>query len=258
MKKQLLRIVLVAGLFVGSPTASSYTIDQVSTPSVLTGLWWNANESGWGLTITQQFSVIFVAMYTYDAANNPVWYVITNCPVVAGGCTGDIFKVNGGSPLTAVWKPNLALTKVGSGSLAFSDNNTATMNFTIDGIAGSKAITRQVFATSPVFPFAFSAPDSFNSIRTVQLNSLSFASAGSFCNATLSFTNTSTVAIGVNLIFDTLVGSAITGQLVFGSAVLNLAPGATTTSTSTAVNNGGPIACNAFTFQFNASKSRYF
>ena len=42
MKKQLLRIVLVAGLFVGSPTASSYTIDQVSTPSVLTGLWWNA------------------------------------------------------------------------------------------------------------------------------------------------------------------------------------------------------------------------
>lgn len=148
-------LVALAALWFSSVTPSAgYTIDTAASPSVITGLWWNPNESGWGVTLTQQYDVIFVAMYTYDAAGNPIWYVVTNCPVIASGCTGDMFKVNGGSAPTALWRPNLLLAKVGTATLAFTDANTGTMNFSINGSPGSKAITRQVFRLPPPAPLA--------------------------------------------------------------------------------------------------------
>ena len=145
-------VALVVLWFSSVTPSAGYTIDTAASPSVITGLWWNPNESGWGVTLTQQYDVIFVAMYTYDNAGNPIWYVITNCPVVANGCTGDMYKVNGGSAPTSIWSPSLVPTKVGTGTLAFTDNNTGTMNFSVNGIPGSKAITRQVFRLPPPAP----------------------------------------------------------------------------------------------------------
>ncbi len=117
------------------------------------GLWWNANESGWGMSVTQHGDIIFVAIYTYDAAGLPIWYVITNCPVTATGCTGDIYRVNGGTTPTLPWAgAGRVLTKVGTGTLAFANASTGAFNFTIDNVAGSKAISRQIFATGTSAP----------------------------------------------------------------------------------------------------------
>lgn len=232
----------------GPTTASSYTIDTTSSPSVLTGLWWNANESGWGLTVTQQYGIIFVAMYTYDSANNPIWYVITNCPVVAGGCTGDIFKVRGGSPLTANWAPNLGLTKVGTGTLAFSDANTAAMNFTIDGIAGSKALTRQIFATAP--PVSTSTfPINYNGFV---LSSLTLNFVNGKCLATLTITNPFAVA-AVFPAFD-IISTSGAGSLIFGTSISG-----TSTDTSEVIIIGNTVvpSCNGFTLVFNPAISSY-
>ena len=122
-------------------------------PANYQGLWWNANESGWGMSLTQHRDILFVAMYTYDNAGVPIWYVITNCPVTATGCTGDIYRVNGGTPPTVAWNAaGLALTKVGTGTLAFANTSSGNFNFTINGIAGSKAITQQIFATGTTPP----------------------------------------------------------------------------------------------------------
>ncbi len=112
------------------------------------GLWWNASESGWGMSLTQHGDLIFVAVYTYDAAGAPVWYVISNCPVTATGCTGDIYRVQGGTAPTVAWAgAGRVLTKVGTGTLTFAGADAGTFDFTIDGVPGAKAITRQVFAT---------------------------------------------------------------------------------------------------------------
>ena len=242
---------------VGSSSASSYTIDTTSSPSILTGLWWNANESGWGLTITQQYGVIFVAIYTYDAASNPIWYVITNCPVVAGGCTGDIYRATGGSALTSSWNPNLALVKVGAGTLAFADANTATMNFVINGISGSKAITRQVFATAPVqtggaFPFTFMG---------IRLDSLTFATGhqGLTCDPTLSMTNVGATAVGGLLVFNVIIGGVTRGTTEFILLPGELAPGGRAALTTTVLIGPGTLpACNTFTLQFNPAASSIF
>ena len=128
-----------------------------AVPNNYQGLWWNANESGWGMSLTQHGNILFVAMYTYDDAGLPIWYVITNCPVVANGCTGDIYRANGGTPPTVPWTgQGRILTKVGTGTLAFSNSSSGTFTFNINNIAGSKAITQQIFgnsANSPAFDY---------------------------------------------------------------------------------------------------------
>ena len=134
-----------------SPPAASYTIDTSSTStSPMTGLWNNANEPGWGTAIIQQYGTMFVTMYTYDGSGNPVWYVASSCAVAGNGCTGSLYKVTGGSPPTVTWNGNnKAVTAVGTLTASFSDANTGTMAFTINGASGSKVITRNVFATAP-------------------------------------------------------------------------------------------------------------
>ncbi len=57
-----------------------------------TDLWWNASESGWGMVITQQYGVMFLAWYVYDNGGNPVWYVVPNCSVVGSSCSGDAYS----------------------------------------------------------------------------------------------------------------------------------------------------------------------
>lgn len=108
-------------------------------------LWWNADESGWGVSLTQDAGMIFAAWYTYDASGNPVWYVASSCPLSDSSCSGDIYRVTGGAAPTSPWAPNLTVTPVGSVSFAFSDSSTGTMIYTINGVSGTKAITRQAF-----------------------------------------------------------------------------------------------------------------
>ncbi|CAG9931999.1 RCC1 domain-containing protein [Candidatus Nitrotoga arctica] len=130
------------------------TSGPVAAPaSPLTGLWWNQNESGWGMSITQRDSMAFLAWYTYDSIGKPTWFVISSCPLVGSGCTGDLYSVVGGTPLGVPWNGSgKVVTKVGTGSVAFSDNNTGTLNYSVNGVNGTKQITRQMFATGSVQP----------------------------------------------------------------------------------------------------------
>src|SRR5205085_5594228 len=40
-------------------------------------LWWNAQESGWGVSINQQNQTLFAVWYAYGADSKPVWYVMS-------------------------------------------------------------------------------------------------------------------------------------------------------------------------------------
>ena len=117
------------------------------------GLWWNANESGWGMSITQHGNTIFGAVYTYDDAGLPTWYVIPNCPLASTTCSGDIYKVAGGTSPAVPWNGTAKnVTKVGTGTLTFSNTSTGAFTYNINNVAGSKSITQQVFATGTTPP----------------------------------------------------------------------------------------------------------
>jgi hypothetical protein len=68
--------------------AARFPIDKSTTQ--MSGLWYTASESGWGMSVTHQFGVMFVAIYTYDASGARTWYVASGCNVVGDGCSDSL------------------------------------------------------------------------------------------------------------------------------------------------------------------------
>ena len=126
----------------GTPDAASATNYQ--------DLWWNVNESGWGLSINQQYRTLFAVWYAYGSNGQPVWYVMPGGSWANGNTySGTVYRtasaptsfLEGGS-----LNPNsVTRTPVGSMSITFTSSSTATMGFSIDGVTGTKTITRQSF-----------------------------------------------------------------------------------------------------------------
>jgi hypothetical protein len=129
-----------------------------SPPAInYTDLWWNPAESGWGMTVTQQFDVMFLAWFVYEDTTRPVWYVASSCNVTAGGngCVGTLYVTEGppGPPTSSTFDPSqVDLTPIGDVSLTFSDANNGILRYRIEGSSGlvttssgEKAITRKLF-----------------------------------------------------------------------------------------------------------------
>ncbi len=147
------RMVSVATIPASDGTSASSGTCLVDGATNYTGLWWNQAESGWGISLTQQEATVFAAWYTYDQVGAPTWFVMSSCPVIGTACSGDIYKVVGGTPPGVPWNgAGKVVTKVGSGSFSFADIDTMAFTYSLDGVNGTKNLTRQVFATGTVQP----------------------------------------------------------------------------------------------------------
>jgi hypothetical protein len=128
------------------------TTDSRATSTNYQDLWWNANESGWGINVTHQDNTLFATLFTYDNANRGVWLVMSaGVRQGDGSYFGELFRTTG-SPFNAVPFTPLVLsdlTPVGNMRLRFTDGNNGTLTYTFNGATVTKAITRQVF-WSPV------------------------------------------------------------------------------------------------------------
>jgi hypothetical protein len=113
-------------------------------------LWWaGSQENGWGMSITQQGSVLFSVFYIYDGAGKPQWVVMPGGAWQAGTSTySGALYIPSGSPIGAYDPAKFSAgASVGNASLNFRDPNNATLTYTINGIAGTKTITRQSFGS---------------------------------------------------------------------------------------------------------------
>jgi hypothetical protein len=110
-------------------------------------LWWGGSaQDGWGVVINQQYRTLFVVWYTYDTSGRTIWYVATGSWTNANTITGTAFRTTGSPWIGAAYNPNaLVPTSVGSISISFLDLKNAVMSYTIDGVSGSKPLTRQPF-----------------------------------------------------------------------------------------------------------------
>lgn len=126
-------------------------------PANYQDLWWaGPQENGWGMSLTQHGATIFGAMYIYDAQGRPVWVVMSSGTWDAGFTTytGALYAPAGS------WFGNYDASRlavgnaVGQASLRFHDLNTATLTYTINGVSGAKAITRQGFGPVDSTPIA--------------------------------------------------------------------------------------------------------
>jgi hypothetical protein len=128
----------------------NFTIDS-APPKSYEGLWLKADESGWGLNIAHQGSILFVTWFTYDVDGSGMWLVMSSgTSTFANTFSGTLYRTRGTAfnvvPWPAVSYP-ADYTLVGTLTLSFTDANNGTMTYTVGGVTQSKPIKRFIFAT---------------------------------------------------------------------------------------------------------------
>ena len=131
-------------LFASTAPATTATINY-------NDLWWDPNESGWGVSIAQQSSTLFLTFFIYGTDSKPTWVTgqLSKTGVSAIGepiFTGDVIATTGpyyGGPFN-----ESGVTRRRAGTVSFSpaDAVSATLTYTIDGVSVTKAVVRQTLA----------------------------------------------------------------------------------------------------------------
>jgi hypothetical protein len=108
--------------------------------------WWNPDQDGQGVNIGQQGNTLFASWFTYDQTGAGMFLVLAG-PLLNNKVTGDLIRTVGPA-LGTPFNPDLVVrTVVGSATLTFSDANNGVLQYTVNGISGSLAITRFSFST---------------------------------------------------------------------------------------------------------------
>lgn len=163
----MIRRFAIASLLALALPASAQSVPNANYSDI----WYNAAESGWGVTFTQHSTnQVEAVWYTYDPREpdpaspgnfKPLWLVMPGGTwTTPASITGDVY-VTVGTPFSQNWNPNaLGVSKVGTFTFNFSSTSTATFAYNIAppaGLAssdaafglvpfsGTKPITRQVF-----------------------------------------------------------------------------------------------------------------
>ncbi len=140
-----------------------------ATPSYQ-GLWWKdppGSESGWGVNLTHQGDILFATWFTYDAQGSPLWLVMPagerveeadgydygygyGATMPDPAYSGTLYRASGPAFDAATFDPGrVVLSVVGEATFRFSAENRGMFSYTVNGVAGAKAITRQVFGPLP-------------------------------------------------------------------------------------------------------------
>src|SRR5258705_2827216 len=122
-------------------------------------MWWaGAGETGWGMSVTQHGSLQFIALFAYGDAGKPAWYVLPN-----GTWNSNLTAYSGAlyrptSSAYTAYDPSRfrANDSVGSLTVTYTSERTATLAYTIDGVPGTKAIARQSLGAGAKLPMQVS------------------------------------------------------------------------------------------------------
>ena len=114
------------------------------------GLWWvpAGAESGWGLNLAHQGNTVFGTWFTYDAAGNPLWLVMSN-GVYGGHGTfeGALFQTTGPSFAAPSFDASrIGYRQVGTLRIDLGSVTHGRLTATIDGTTITKEIGKQQFA----------------------------------------------------------------------------------------------------------------
>lgn len=113
-----------------------------------TDLWYGGEaQSGWGFNVMQHPShVIFGVMYTYDASNHPLWFVLPGGSwLTPTRFSGAWYRVTGPAYNASFDPSRVKVTQVGTAEIEFTDANHGTLSYSVDGVLVSRAISRQPF-----------------------------------------------------------------------------------------------------------------
>jgi hypothetical protein len=102
------------------------------------------------VNLTHHGHILFATWFTYDASGKGMWLVMSNGARVGNTSTytGALYRTTGPAFSATPWdKSQVSITQVGTATFTFDDANSGTFSYTVNGVSGSKVITRQVFST---------------------------------------------------------------------------------------------------------------
>jgi hypothetical protein len=135
----------------GSRAAACFPSDASRASSTnYQDLWWNPNESGWGVNIAHQDDILFATLFTYDATGNGLWLVMSaGMKQADGSYSGTLYRTTGpafdSNPFTPIGAADVS--PVGTMRFVFTDGETGSLTYTYNGVQVVKSITRQVFSS---------------------------------------------------------------------------------------------------------------
>jgi hypothetical protein len=132
-------------------SASVVPVGPPPAPANYQGLWWatGGTESGWGINFAHQGDQVFATWYTYDTTGKAWWLsMLANRTTPAGNAYNGPIYVDSGPPFNNFIGAGMP-TQVGSGTLTFSDASNGSFDYTVNGTAQHKAISRFDLGTGP-------------------------------------------------------------------------------------------------------------
>jgi hypothetical protein len=161
----MIRRILIAALLIAALPAAAQSVPNAD----YTDMWWNPNESGWGISFMQHGggNQAYATWYTYDprdidvstGQHKPLWIVMSGGTWTAPNTiTGRAYVLNG-VPYSQSGT-NRTITDVGTFTIAFSSFSSGTFTYNIappaglassdpaynlPAMSGSRAITRFSF-----------------------------------------------------------------------------------------------------------------
>jgi murein DD-endopeptidase MepM/ murein hydrolase activator NlpD len=134
--------------FATPPTCAFSTASRQHATNY-TDLWWNPSESGWGVNVSHQGNLLFATWFTYGAGGRGQWLVASEVQrQPTGAFRGRLYRTVG-TPLAQINGAVAATgyTDVGELTFTFSDGQNARLDYVVDGVTQTKALTRFAFAT---------------------------------------------------------------------------------------------------------------
>jgi hypothetical protein len=138
--RNLLAAIVAAGLAAAGPAFASNVTDH----------WWAPAESGWGMSVTQQDDVAFIAMFVYGGDGKPTW--VTGQAQRYGtdmagnpGFRGPLYRTTGPYFGGTFDPAAVHATEVGIVTFESQGAATAILDYTLDGVRVIKTVQRFTF-----------------------------------------------------------------------------------------------------------------
>ncbi len=134
----------------GTPVCETTTASR-ATATNFSDIWWNPQESGWGINLFHQDNLIFATWFTYDANGRDTWYTVSPAKAQPDGTfTGVIYQVPNGTPYNQINGapafPAGSATAVGNMTFRFTNGEKGSMTYTIGNVTQTKNFERQQFS----------------------------------------------------------------------------------------------------------------
>jgi hypothetical protein len=131
---------LVVGIIAAVVNANATSADFTDP----TDLWWNPNESGWGLQMVNTGTFIYATIYVYGPDSKPVWFAGGLDSVDGLKWSGALYTSLGPYFGGASFDPAaVTVRQVGQMTLTISTINSGAITYSVDGVTVTKSIQRQ-------------------------------------------------------------------------------------------------------------------